>query len=228
MREEVISIVCREELDTRSLPDDQIRYLIGMRYNADTIIEAHNAAGTDQFKEHMRRDIPKGKKFYESNAGRIKERLAREYHLNSSSIIRYSCYAQAIDHIASIRPDMADKILADEMKVSIGTVIGCYGQTEDEVVRSLAGAKRSVRTKKDALEKEMTGVTVKDMPAFDPDAKVNSLALTIPYWISSIERTRSGVEFSLMTSEGRDRLEQQMSFLQKTVEKMLYTLKEIH
>ncbi len=51
VREEVISITCREELRARHLPENQWRYLIGKRFNADIVIGAHNAAGTDQFKE---------------------------------------------------------------------------------------------------------------------------------------------------------------------------------
>ncbi len=230
VREEIISATCQKELSGRCLPENQRRYLIGKRYNADIIIGAHNAAGTDQFKERIRRDLFRGKKFYENNAGRIKERLAGEYHLNQCSIIRYSIYAQAIDYIASIKPEAADQILAGERKTSIEAVMSCYGKSEDEVVKLLTASRRNVIAKRPAFVKTevAVGTTIKDMPAFDPDAEVNSLALTIPSWISSINRTRSAAKFPLLTSKGRNQLEQELYQLQKATQIMLNALKEVH
>ncbi len=229
VREEVISNICREELSTRHLPENQYRYLIGKRYNADIIIGAHNAAGTDQFKERSRREFSKGKKLYESSAGQTKERLAGEYHLNRCSVTRYSIYAQAIDYIAAIKSELVNQILAGEIKTSMEAVMACYGKTENEVTKLLTESRKRMSAKNSVFaEKEIVkGTTIKDMPAFDPDAEINSLALTIPSWISSINRTRSTAKFSLLTSEGRNRLEQELYQLQKAVQIMLHALKEV-
>lgn len=229
VREEVISIICRKELSTRYLPENQHRYLIGKRYNADIIIGAHNAAGTDQFKERTRRELSKGEKLYESSAGRTKERLAREYHLNRCSITRYSIYAQAVDYIASIRPEMANKILTGEIKTHMEDVMACYGKEEDEVTRLLTVSRGSKNVERPNFKKKEIAktVTIKDMPAFDPDAEINSLALTIPSWVSSINRTRSTAKFSLWTQEGRNRLEQELNKLHRETQMMLYDLREV-
>ena len=117
VKEEVISMICREELDAGCLPENQYRYLIGKRYNADIVIGAHNAAGTDQFRERIRRELSKSKKLYESSAGLTKERIAGEYRLSMCSVARYSAYARGIDSIASIKPEMADQILSGETKI---------------------------------------------------------------------------------------------------------------
>ena len=230
VREEVIPISCQEELNTRCLPENQCRYLIGKRYNAEIIIGAHNAAGTDQFKERAKREISKGKKLYESNAGLTKKRFAEEYHLDRCSIIRYSIYAQAIDYIASIKLETVNRLLAGEMKTSMEAVMACYGKSEDEVTKLLTASRKSTSAKKTGFvdEEIVKGSTIKDMPAFDPDAEINSLALTIPSWISSINRTRSTAKFSLLTPEGRKQLEQELCKLQKTTQMMLYALKEVH
>lgn len=230
VREEVISLTCREELSTRCLPENQRRYLIGKRYNADIIIGAHNAAGTNQFKERARRELSKGKKLYESSVGRTKERLAGEYHLNQCSITRYSVYAQAIDYIAYIKPEAVNQILAGEVKTLMEVVMACYGKAEDEVTKLLSSSGENMNAKGAAFtEKEITkGITIKDMPAFDPDAEINSLALTIPSWISSINRTRSTAKFSLLTLKGRNQLEQKLHQLQEATQKMLCALKEVH
>lgn len=229
VREEIISIICREELGNRYLPENQRRYLIGKRYNADIIVGAHNAAGTDQFKERIRRELSKGEKLYESSVGRTKERLAGEYHLNQCSITRYSVYAQAIDYIAAIKPETANQILAGKVRTPMESVMACYGKAEKEVVELLATSRGSMSTKQLASEQEKTvkSTTIKDMPAFDPDAEVNSLALTIPSWISSINRTRTTAKFSLLTSVGRNQLEQELYELQKVAQTMLNALKEV-
>ncbi len=74
----------------------------------------------------------------------------------------------------------------------------------------------------------MKNTSIKDMPAFDPDAEINSLALTIPSWISSINRTRSVAKFSLLTLEGKNQLEQELHRLQQAAQIMLLALKEVH
>lgn len=229
VREEVISMICREELSSRCLPESQRRYLIGKRYNADTVIGAHNAAGTDQFRERIRRELSKSKKLYESSAGLTKQRLAGEYHLSLCSVARYAAYARGIDHIASVKPEMADQILSGGRKASMETVIACCGTEEHEMIKRLTVSGENRNTKKSGgSEKEMiTGTTIKDMPAFDPDAEINSLALTIPSWVRSIDRTRSTVKFSLLTSGGRDRLEQELYRLQEAAEMMARALKEV-
>lgn len=229
VREEVISIICQEELNTRYLPENQWRYLIGKRCNADIIIGAHNAAGTDQFKERTRRELSRGKNLYESSAGRTRERLAEEYQLNKCSIARYEIYAQAIDYIASINSETASRILAGEIKALIEQVMNCYGKTEEEVTKLLSVSRQRTRVKKPVAAEEETvkSITVKDMPAFDPDAEINSLALTIPSWISSINRTRSMAKFSMWTSKGKNQLEQELHQLQNATEKMIHALKGV-
>lgn len=229
VKEEVISMICREELDSRYLPENQRRYLIGKRYNADIVIGAHNAAGTDQFRERIRRELSKSKRLYESSAGLTKERLAREYGLKPCSVTRYSIYARAIDYIASIKSEMADQILSGERKTSMETVMSCYEKEEHEVIKRLTASGENTYAKRSdfAEKKTTTGTTIKDMPAFDPDAEINSLALTIPSWISFINRTRSAAEFSLLTFRSRERLEQELHRLQETVQKMLDALKEV-
>lgn len=229
VREEAVSIICRKELSSRRLPENQRRYLIGKRYIADSIVESHNASGTDQFREHSRKDLFKGRKFYEISAGRTKERLAGEYQLNERSIIRYSVFAQAVDYIVSIKPEMIDPILAGKLKITMETVIACYGKPEEEVTKLLSPGKGSLRLKKSvcANNEMISDFSIKDMPAFDPDAEINSLALTVPSWISSIDRTRSTAKYSLLSEKGKIRLEQELCQLQEAIQGMLYALKEV-
>jgi len=69
-------------------------------------------------------------------------------------------------------------------------------------------------------------ISVKNMPAYDPDAEILSLVFTIPSWISSIERTHSSADFKEVSSSARQRLEYELSRLQSTVDTVLSTVKE--
>lgn len=69
------------------------------------------------------------------------------------------------------------------------------------------------RLSQSQAEPLISGPSVKDMPTFDPDAGINSLALTIPSWIQSLQRTNFTVDFSLITEAGRKQLRNELRHL---------------
>ena len=91
-----------------------------------------------------------------------------------------------------------------------------YNTTRQEVQRSTGQFGRVVSS----------GPSVKDMPAFDPDAEITGLTLTIPSWASSIDRTRSKADLSIVSDKARDRLAEALTELQGKVSDMLTALKE--
>ncbi len=48
--------------------------------------------------------------------------------------------------------------------------------------------------------------SIKEIPSYDPDAEISALALTIPSWISSINRTHSVTDLSSTTGDARRKL----------------------
>ena len=120
-------------------------------------------------------------------------------------------------------------ILAGGTRISTESVMACYGKTEEEVAQLLTASRERGRMKKQVLEVKETvkSMSIKDMPVFDPDAEINSLALTIPSWISSIDRTQSAAQFPLLTIKGKKQLEHQLSQLQKAIQIMLHALEEV-
>ena len=91
-----------------------------------------------------------------------------------------------------------------------------YNTTRQEVQRSTGQFGRVMSS----------GPSVKDMPAFDPDAEITGLTLTIPSWASSIDRTRSKADLSIVSDKARDRLAEALTELQGKVSDMLTALKE--
>ena len=70
------------------------------------------------------------------------------------------------------------------------------------------------------------GPSVKDMPAFDPDADINVLTLTIPSWSSSIDRVRNQTDLSIISSHARDGLIKQLYSLVDHVSELLGAIEE--
>ena len=60
--------------------------------------------------------------------------------------------------------------------------------------------------------------TIKDMPAYDPDGEVCSLALTIPSWIGSINRTQSVSDFTKVSESAGAKLIYELDRLVYTIE----------
>ena len=54
------------------------------------------------------------------------------------------------------------------------------------------------------------------MPAFDPDASINELSLTIPSWINSIKRSEKNTDFEIISKGARKRLIEALTELADT------------
>ena len=83
--------------------------------------------------------------------------------------------------------------------------------------------------KKNQVEKPISSIptgSVKNMPIYDPDAEISSLTLTIPSWVSSINRTKSSADFSYITDKARRKLEKELLELKKTIDSILAAIKE--
>ena len=67
--------------------------------------------------------------------------------------------------------------------------------------------------------------SVKDMPVFDPDAEITGLTLTIPSWASSIDRTRTKTDLSIVSDHARNKLAEALADLQFRISNMLSVMK---
>ena len=207
---EIVAQICERELSDRILPSDMRRYLIGKLYSAEKVIAAHRAAGTNQCKERRHRELSRAKKQPETRLVHIKERLGHQYHLNPATVTRYALYADGIDAIFQEDPQKAGQILSGTVKIPVDVVCG---YASSKAISSCPRNSVLGRLTANTAEPLISGPSVKDMPEFDPDAGINSLALTIPSWIQSLQRTNSTVDFSLITEAGRKQLYNELRHL---------------
>ena len=68
--------------------------------------------------------------------------------------------------------------------------------------------------------------SVKDMPAFDPDAEVATLTLTIPSWRTSIDRVRTNANMQQVSSKAKASLCKELDTLRHTIEDLYRMIRE--
>ncbi len=241
-REEAIAWICVNQLGRPHITEEMRRYLIGKRYEIEKILGAHNAAGTNQYtKKELNANILPELAF-DASASRTKERLSKEYSISQASILNYEKYTQALDLLTRIVPDLVPRILTSEIKISLENAIafshlsvpeirGLNQSLSDNPKEFISNLRQTLLKKQNSTEKGTLLIpvgSIKEMPAYDPDAKISSLTLTIPSWISSINRTRSASDFNDVTDKACRKLEKELAELKETINNMLADLKEVN
>ena len=68
---------------------------------------------------------------------------------------------------------------------------------------------------------------IKITPMHDPDAEIAGLTLTVPPWVSSIERARNNADMNAASTGAKSRLEEALLSLQEKVSEMLSDIREV-
>jgi hypothetical protein len=240
-REEAVAWICENQLGRRNISEETRRYLIGKRYSMEKIIGARNPNGVNQ---HTRNEvwatIPTKPK-YERSAVRTRERLGNEYHISHATVFKYEMYTQALDRLKQCVPELVSRILSGQIKISQENIIELSRHSAYEIeklYRSFAeesedGLKYSdtrsfIPPKPESAKAVIPTQTgsIKDMPAYDPDAEVASLALTIPSWVSSVLRAKSTTRISEISDTAKNKLEKELVALRQTVDELLDAISE--
>lgn len=241
--EEATAWICANQLGRRNITDETRKYLIGKRYEMEKLLGAHNAFGSNQ---HKKKKEVKPKLWveppFEKSASSTSRRLGEEYRLSHSTVDKYGVYAHALDTLSETVPDFVPKILSGQIKISHENIVDLAQLSPQDICRlskhiSAEATEfigyadiRKVLPRKQEPPRKLTPpnpiTSVKDMPAYDPDAEISSLVLTIPSWISSIDRTRSMANLSDISGNARHKLEKELLELTRTIDSMLTAIKE--
>lgn len=231
-RDEAIAWICVNQLGKRNINEATRKYLIGRRYEAEKNIGTKNVRGSNQYSM---RETP------ESYRIKTAERIGNDYQISHATVAKYSIYANALDVLNRNQAELVSKILSGQVKISHENVIELSKLPEDEVskisqqvITDEADYIGYVGVRKEILQKVPDPPTkiplptgdIKNTPKYDPDAEISSLTLTIPSWVSSINRTCSISNFVAISFEARERLEKQLNDLQITISDMLTAIKE--
>lgn len=129
-------------------------------------------------------------------------------------------------------------VLSGKVKISMEQLLNIQGLPNNEVMGFLeyylsGESKRPTVSKykanidasreKAGGKKPMLGA-IKEMPAYDPDAEVASLALTIPSWVDSMQRTEKASDYHKISNRGRNQLICELDRLMSVTARMLADL----
>ena len=244
--EEATAWVCKNQLLRKDIPEKMRQYLIGKRFLVERALGAHEAAKSRRSTASvMTTTVIVDTNPYDATATKTCERLGLEYHISFVTVRKYGIFAGILDYIRSKEPALADKILSGKIRISHEHLVEISQLTPVEFnrmtryflkttdhrptyIKFRAMLEENHRTESVVTTAPPTG-TIKDMPVYDPDGEVCSLALTIPSWIGSINRTQSVSDFTKVSESAGAKLIYELDRLVYTVEGIRATLvKEVY
>ena len=213
--------VCKNQLLRSDLSNEYQKYLIGQRYNYEREI----------------RSITKPTNTLCS----VAETIASELYISAGTVRKYGLYALAMNEIfnqdtvfaknilsgkarishentielARLRPEEIRAVAKSTVKENVDHITLSY--IRNEVKWSHVQPRRSVTRRERSEAKARNKVTIRQMPAYDPDAEVNSLCLTIDSWISSMQRVKDSNSFPRITNIASLRLMKKLTVLEHTI-----------
>lgn len=225
-REAAVAWICVQQLKRSDIPDALRRFLIGIQYRSE-------AAAVKLFRDE-KAWFQNGR---EPICQQIAARIAEENHIALETVKRFSSFAATLEDIRLRAPKAVEEIMYGRVKIadkhllqlsrlndrSFQRVLHQLGSTQQSLVSRSAG-RRTAKNSDNTSGRAVLGPSVKDMPAFDPDAEVTGLALTIPSWSGSIDRTIGGTDLSIVSAQAKARLASALLDLQGKTAEMLMAI----
>lgn len=235
-REDAIVWICLNQLGRRNISEETRKYLIGMQYENEKIINARrNVKGINQYSKK------EDKKPREKHPVPITlQRVAGDNHVSVGTVQKYARYANALETIRKKDPQLFPKILSGRYKISHNNLVHLSMLPEAEIQKlekrldDRAAAFVQYKGLRSELEKVAESsqselkltATVKDMPEYDPDAEIIGLTLTIPSWEGSIERVIKTTNLEQVSKKAKNELLEAFNALVLRVWSVIDAIKE--
>lgn len=229
-QEDVVAWICANQLGRRNISEETRRFLIGKQYNAEKLAsKIKNPKGLNQYSEAASL----------SDRYLTAARIANENNISRGSVERYAIYSRAIDVLAEKEPEIVPKILSGQYKIAQKNVVELSKLSPSEIrkveqkIQKIQQSSVQYNKIRNVISSTAEGAkergpapSVKDMPAFDPDADITGLTLTIPSWSSSINRVRTKTDLSIVSSAARKGLVRELYSLINHIKEMLSAIEE--
>ncbi len=233
IRAEVISWICKKQLQDLTHPEETRRFLLGKYYEMEKEIFMYEETQAGN-SSHIH-----------SCQYKIASQIGKEYHMSTSTVYKYGIYTRAIEDIAHKEPTIAAKILSGKLKVSHNNIIELSRLPKDQLhnlnshlserdierisyseMRHELQWKRLPSLPQAAKAEPQTDIPIKQTPKYDPDAELASLMLTIPSWISSIKRTLNNTNLPLVSETAKQKLKVKLHELRFVIDSALRAIEE--
>lgn len=234
-RAEVIRWRCNQLLkDKERLTDEQIRYCIGKLYLAE--IDYAKYIKANNYQETVEQ-IPQKES---SKQNKTAYKISQNILVSPWIVLLNSRHAKAIDTLFEKSIPIARAILNGDVSLSLNLmqILAEYPRKKlqslelffisqngnyitMENIRSAAGQHyRSTKTepKKEIIPDRIP--QIKQMPVFDPDAAILSLAYTMPSWVNILKRAMDQTKFCELSFDTKDKLRQEMDNILEAIYKL--------
>ena len=237
-QEEAIIWICKRRIEGLNKRSDMYRYLIGNWYNAQKALNKEKRRQGDGIEQNPEYVKSKRNSVWDTCA-----RMADEVGINRSTISHYGIFANAMGLMSDRDPKLFEAILRGDIQFQRKEIIEMAAQDDkklSEIREKKLGGKDVKMRNRNRKESRMPGADneekrmdeeipiitgIKNMPEYDPDMEVNGLMLTIPTWISVIERTEKKSDINLATVKAKLQLTANLNRLRDQIDRMLEVLK---
>lgn len=223
---DVVSFVCMQQLHRHDLTSEYRKYLIGRLYQAESEISAREIAHT-----HMDKPLSS----HSCNKFATATRVGKDYHISQGTVQKYSTYAKSLDAVRSKEKALFYRIIMGKLKISHENIIELSRLPKEDLrcLKTVLEENKIERIGYSEIrhelqwkrlptappkEKPKANPAIRKMPQYDPDAEISSLALTIPSWVSSIERSRKNTDFCKVSASAMNWLTRQLAILKQAIE----------
>ena len=233
-RAAAMEYICNAQLKRGDLTDEYFRYLIGKKYAIRLLRGSEMGESQDALTMRIRANKNRG----------MLQKYADETGFAIPTVRKYWEYSDALDAIKRKQSSMAAMILTSKLKMSHESTVEISRLPRDEVQYIFDAIKkdgkqrlryneihdelrwRYANTSYRGTRKKEKDPEIRKMPKYDPDSEISSLFLTIPSWISSMERAAERTNFEKVTVQAAGKLKEQLLSLQETVTRVRRCLEE--
>ena len=198
---DAVSFVCQTQLDREDLTPELRKYFIGKKYHADLDIRVRECMKFSPAAYGQKQTpIPaKPQKKYETAYA-----VGAQYRLAVGTVLKYGRFAKNID-------------LLREKNKELGN--GYHIRYEDIRQEQHCITPAPFRPK--------FTPQIRNLPAYDPDAEVSSLALTIPSWVSSIAHVEDSAALDYISPAARQKAKTQLTALRQAADRLYRMLDHV-
>ncbi len=241
-RDDAMVAACRFIIEYQDISDIYYRYVIGKCFLSVKRImsDVFGHRRTNPFPPVDLSDAEKSGRSYSAHI------VSEMFNIAPGTASQYGSYATSLDNVRRLKPEIAEKIFDKKYNLSLANMISFGKMTAPEMQTIYDYTKNRKETgptflqikKKLELQRSYSEIKgrgrrpsnpeIKQMPKYDPDAEISSLSLTIPMWISSMNRTLSMARFDQATPTALWKLDEKLSDLSVAIETLQKAIEEAY
>ena len=148
----------------------------------------------------------------------IAKELSEKFKKYPSTLNKYSLFSRTIDELADTHEEYINDILSGKISMPYDNIYKMISEAEKHI-------KQYAKCK---VSNKPVSAQIKIMPAYDPDADLAGLKLTIPSWIGSIDRVKNSGDFENSTSGIKMQLMSALNDLISAAENIIKLLEDTY